>query len=124
MQIASMSLTNGSAEAVQLDPKHKNGFLVTYADLTQAKASDAIQVSLGMRPAKANVSRKVTVKVAVPYTVTEDDSTSTKTVTGFIDIVVPEDADTSIVADLLALMSGACLDPQVKDVAQKGAFPY
>jgi hypothetical protein len=70
------------------------------------------------------VSRKATLKVALPYDVTVGSTTTTESVTVFIDVVIPESATAANVQDILAFASGLLVNAQINDVCVNGAFPY
>lgn len=124
MQIADISLANASAVAKTFVPTIKNGLLATYVNREGSRPAVYPTLSVGMRAPKAGVSRKVTMKVALPYDVLVGSTTSTESVTVFIDVVAPESASAAHVQDVLAYASGLLVNAQIKDVCVNGAFPY
>ncbi len=124
MQIANMSLENSSAVAKTFVPTVKDGLLATYVNREGSRPAVFPNLSVGMRAPKAGVSRKVTLKVALPYDVTVGSVVSTESVTAFVDIIVPESASAANVQDILAFASGLLVNTQVEDVCVNGAFPY
>lgn len=124
MQIADISLENSSAVAKTFVPTVKNGLLALYVNREGSRPAIFPNLTVGMRAPKAGVSRKATLKVALPYDVTEGSTTVTESVTVFIDVVVPESAAAATVQDILAFASGLLVDAQIEDVCVNGAFPY
>lgn len=124
MQIADISLVNASAVAKTFVPTVKDGLLATYVNREGSRPAVYPNVSVGMRAPKAGVSRKATLKVALPYDVTAGSTTTTESATVFIDVVIPESAAAANVQDILAFASGLLVNAQIKDVCVNGAFPY
>jgi len=124
MQIADITLDNSSAVAKTFVPTVKDGLLATYVNREGSRPAVFSNLSIGLRPAKSGVSRKVTLKVALPYDTTVGSTTTTEAVTAFIDVVVPASASTASVEDILSYASGLLINAQVEDVCVNGAFPY
>lgn len=125
MQIANITMNNGLAVATTFNPMMKDGLLVTYANTTPPKSSLYPVLTASMRPAKGDVSRKVTLKVMVPYESTALNGTvSVEAVTAFIELVIPSSAPTTAKDDIIAFASGYIKESQVVDAVKNGAFPY
>lgn len=124
MQIADISLANASAVAKTFVPTVKDGLLATYVNREGSRPAVYPNLSVGMRAPKAGVSRKATLKVALPYDVIAGSTTTSEAVTVFVDIVVPQSASAANVQDILAFASGLLVNAQVEDVCVNGAFPY
>lgn len=124
MQIADISLENSGAVAKTFVPTVKDGLLATYVNREGSRPAVYPNLSIGMRAPKAGVSRKATLKVALPYDVIAGATTTSEAVTVFVDIVVPQSASAANVQDILAFASGLLVNAQVEDVCVNGAFPY
>lgn len=124
MQIANISLNNSAAVAKSFIPTIKNGLLAVYMSREGARPALFPNLTIGLRQSKQGVSRKVTVKVTLPYDVTVGSTVTTESVTAFVDIVIPDSAIALNVDDLLSYASDALRDAQVKDTCVNGAFPY
>jgi hypothetical protein len=125
MQIADITLNDGSAVAQTFKPTQKNNLLVEYKDFTGSYSGMYTSLSCAMRPAKGDVARKVTIKVVLPYEYNDSDgNTKSNNITCFTDIVVPSTASASEIDDLIAFASGAIEEAQFTDAIKNGAFPY
>jgi len=123
MQFANFNLNDSSAAATTFTAMMKDGLLATWKDKSEETPALRPTITCGMRPAKGSSPRKVTVKVILPFTHTLDGVTHTSQTSAFLDVVVPEYADATNVADLLAFVSGVVLENQISGSATDGEFP-
>lgn len=124
MQLANIVIKNAADTNTTFVPTVKDGLLVTFKNRSGSRPSLNPGLSIGMRPMKGVVPRRVTLKVELPYDVTEGDIVKTETVTGFVDIVIPQSASEATIKDALSFVAGLTLDALVEDTSVNGAFPY
>lgn len=105
-------------------PAIKNGLLVEL--IADYAASPALhpRLSIGMRAPKAGQSRKVTLKISVPYEVVTDDATTIEYDTAFIDLIAGPNSSVGSMQDLRAFASNALLNAIISDSTDSGMFPY
>lgn len=123
MQFANFDLTDSSAATATFTAMTNEGLLCTWKDKSAAVPSLRPVVTCGMRKAKGSTPRKVTVKVILPYTHTLDSVEYRGETSAFIDFIVPETADATDVADLLAFVGGAIGQAQISSAVSDGEFP-
>lgn len=125
-QTADIVLNDGAETPVArtFKPTTKVGLLIGYGSDSESRPALYPTISLGMRAPKPGVNRKVTLRVAVPYDVTENSVTRVESVTGFLDIIVPSSASTLHVDHLMAYIAGVIGEAQVTDAVAEGRFPY
>jgi len=123
MQFANFDLTDSSAATVTFTAMTNEGLLCTWKDKSAVLPSLRPVVTCGMRKAKGSTPRKVTVKVILPYTHTVDSVEYKGETSAFIDFIVPETADATDVADLLAFVGGAISEGQLSAAIKDGEFP-
>jgi len=126
-QIGNVVLNDKVDAAITYTPSVKDSLLVKYTDSTTSVTRPALAntVSVGMRSPKSGVSRKVTLKVVMPYDSTGlNGVVKTEALTAFIDFVIPETATGDDIENLCYFASGACLEAQFTDAIKNGNFPY
>lgn len=122
--IANIALNNSAAASKTFVPTIKDGLLAVFHNREGDRPAVYPYLSMGMRTPKAGVSRKATLRVVLPYDVTDGDTTRVEQVTCFIDVIVPESASTTAIEDVLSFASGLLANAIVEDVCVNGAFPY
>lgn len=122
--IADIVLNDSVPAARTFKPSWKDGLLARWQEETPATVDLYPTITVGMRAPKPGVTRKITLKVIVPYETTVDSVTVREANSCFIDFLIPESADATDVDDLRSYVSEAVENAVILDVIDEGKFPY
>lgn len=123
MQLATIIL--GSVDFL---PNLKDGLLAIWKNRVGYRPEVYDMLSLGMRKPKVGQSRKVSLKVAIPYdsAVQGPDGSPVRTsaASAFVDMVIPTDCTVEKATELRTTLASFIGDAIVADTVDNGAFPY
>lgn len=123
-QLANIVLNDKTPTARTFKPAMQNGLLVELIADYAASPSLHPRLTMGMRAPKSGTSRKVTLKVSVPYEVTSPAGSVIEYDTAFIDMIIGPNSSVDSAKDLRAFTSNALLNAIVIDAIDNGMFPF
>lgn len=122
--IANIVLNDSTPVARTFEPHVKDGLVASWRSSHTARPALYPSISVGMRPEKGEVSRKVTIKVSVPFDVVVGSLTQVRQVSAFIEMIVPTEASLTQIRDAVAFSGGAIINAIIKDTVELGNFPH
>lgn len=123
-ELANIVLGDKTPTSRTFKPSLKDGLLCALIADYAASPQLHPTLSIGMRAPKSGQSRKVTLKVSVPFAVVTGDITAYEYNTAFIDFVISPNSTVAAVQDLEAFASNAIINAIIKDAVENGMFPY